>query len=205
MSDDTKTGAEAAVESLYRDLMIDPKWAFWQDGGFSWWSYRLVQHVMLGDPFEAPGGESGYPIHIWTDVVGDVDDGDAALDAVASANLYESMDLGAGTANHPRRIVGGRLRGHRRRLGWMMPVVPRVWARCSWVGSSGEHTGYQEATNRSSTPGVRTVSPRHRWLVCHRRHRVNGDRVWVRVIRNWGSPIRPLGPLVGLNGAHELE
>jgi hypothetical protein len=36
------------VDSLYEQLMVDEQWAVRGERGFTWWSYRLAQHIEVG-------------------------------------------------------------------------------------------------------------------------------------------------------------
>ena len=60
------------IESLYSQLMIDGKWSVRRERGFTWWSYRLAQHVEVSEPFES-GGLSVCSVRIWTEMVNNVD------------------------------------------------------------------------------------------------------------------------------------
>ncbi|MBT6446529.1 MAG: hypothetical protein HOK58_16265, partial [Acidimicrobiaceae bacterium] len=45
-----------AVEMLFEQMMIDEEWATRRPRGFTWWAYRLAQHIEAGEPYEvAPG------------------------------------------------------------------------------------------------------------------------------------------------------
>ena len=79
------------LTKLARDLLIDDEWIFRHDGGFTWWPGVLAQNVMLDGPFEATDGATGYTLRVWTDVVRDVSDEVAALDMLASANMYQTL------------------------------------------------------------------------------------------------------------------
>lgn len=60
------------LESLYEQLMIDEQWSIRRERGFTWWSYRLAQHVDVGEPVESQGLVVCV-VRIWTDVVREVD------------------------------------------------------------------------------------------------------------------------------------
>lgn len=38
------------LDSLYEQLMIDDEWAVRRERGFTWWSYRLAQHIEVSPP-----------------------------------------------------------------------------------------------------------------------------------------------------------
>lgn len=60
------------IESLYSQLMIDEQWSVRRDRGFTWWSYRLAQHVEVSPPFESFGVDV-CRVRVWTDMVDEVD------------------------------------------------------------------------------------------------------------------------------------
>jgi len=60
------------VTKLMDHLMIDAAWAVPEERGFTWWSYRLAQHVQLGPP-EWNGEVNLCNVRIWTEMVRDVD------------------------------------------------------------------------------------------------------------------------------------
>lgn len=60
------------LDSLYEQLMIDEQWSVRCERGFTWWSYRLAQHVEVGEPVESRGLVVCV-VRIWTDLVYEVD------------------------------------------------------------------------------------------------------------------------------------
>lgn len=60
------------LDSLYEQLMIDEQWSIRRERGFTWWSYRLAQHVEVGEPVESQG-LLVCVVRIWTDMVRGVD------------------------------------------------------------------------------------------------------------------------------------
>lgn len=83
-----------AVEMLFEQLMIDDEWAIRRPRGFTWWSYRLAQHVEAGEPFEAADGAIGSVVRVWTEVARDVPQGGTAglVDILGVANMQQSMN-----------------------------------------------------------------------------------------------------------------
>ncbi|MBI3224359.1 MAG: hypothetical protein HYZ39_04790 [Mycolicibacterium cosmeticum] len=59
------------VDNLYQQLMVDEQWALRRDRGFTWWGYRLAQHVEVAPPVHDRGLDLCV-LRIWTDVVRDV-------------------------------------------------------------------------------------------------------------------------------------
>lgn len=61
-----------ALSLLYAKLMVDDKWSVRATRGFSWWAYRLAQHVEVSEPYPGPGGAAACDVRIWTDVATNV-------------------------------------------------------------------------------------------------------------------------------------
>ncbi len=79
------------VHRLFEQLQIDDEWAVRDDRGFTWWSYRLAQHVRA-DPLVGGGDRQVSTVRIWTDVVDDVG-GEADPAAVVGAvNQQQTMN-----------------------------------------------------------------------------------------------------------------
>jgi hypothetical protein len=82
-----------AVELLYQQLQIDDRWSVRRDRGFTWWSYRLAQHVEASEPFKAIDGQERCDVRIWTDVANAVPahEDPGAPDAMTKANELQTM------------------------------------------------------------------------------------------------------------------
>jgi hypothetical protein len=81
-----------ALDLLYRQMMIDDEWSVRTARGFSWWAYRLAQHVQVSDPYTASDGAIACNMRIWTDIAAEVPDHDTKAAAVVGiANLMETM------------------------------------------------------------------------------------------------------------------
>lgn len=61
-----------AVEYLFTQLMVDEAWAVREPRGFTWWAYRLAQHVEAGIP-TWDGQREVCEVRVWTEVANDVD------------------------------------------------------------------------------------------------------------------------------------
>lgn len=79
-----------ALGALYEALMVDDEWALQRPNGFTWWAYRLAQHVEAS-PFEAPDGATGCRLRVWTDVVAGVPDPERAASFLGMANAFQSL------------------------------------------------------------------------------------------------------------------
>ena len=93
---DTMTGTSTdpgltAVEILFKELMVDDDWSIRRERGFTWWSYRLAQHVEATPIFTVNDGTLASFIRVWTDVVSDVSDINAAEEILSFVNVHTSM------------------------------------------------------------------------------------------------------------------
>ncbi|AFR49080.1 hypothetical protein KTR9_2443 [Gordonia sp. KTR9] len=79
------------VNSLYQQLMIDDQWALRRERGFTWWSYRLAQHVEVSPPFMSQGTEV-CRVRMWTETVGAVDPNLDPARVVAAFNTHATLD-----------------------------------------------------------------------------------------------------------------
>lgn len=78
------------VAELYERLFVDDDWAVRRPRGFTWWSYRLAQHIEA-EPIVIRGGRPTCMVRIWTDVVNNVDPKrDPAL-VVTAPNMHATL------------------------------------------------------------------------------------------------------------------
>jgi hypothetical protein len=91
-----------AVERLYSGLMVDEAWSVRRERGFTWWGFHLAQHVEAGPCFQAGDGATASVVRVWTDVVCDVADAGAAVQACSMINTQAVM---AATVFDPDRRV----------------------------------------------------------------------------------------------------
>ena len=84
----------------------------------------------IEEAFTANDGAAGWRIGIWTEVIEDVADGDAALEAVCLANMHQTMSsLQHGTADH--RTIHEALY-----QSWSSMTLPPVGPNhCPWLRS----------------------------------------------------------------------
>lgn len=78
------------ISDLYRKLHVDDEWAVRRERGFTWWSFRLAQHVEA-EPVLIRGGRPTCVVRIWTDVVNDVDPSKDPAIMVAPANMRATL------------------------------------------------------------------------------------------------------------------
>lgn len=60
------------LDAIYDQLKVEDQWAFRRQRGFTWWSYRLAQHIDVSPPVHDHGLDL-CNLRIRTDVVRDVD------------------------------------------------------------------------------------------------------------------------------------
>lgn len=78
------------VERLAALLQVDDEWTVRRERGFTWWSYRLAQHIEAG-PVDESQGMAVSTVRIRTDVVNEVTDTAMALEMVGLVNAQETM------------------------------------------------------------------------------------------------------------------
>lgn len=78
------------LDSLYEQMMIDDEWAVRRERGFTWWAYRLAQHVEVGPP---EWSEDRYicSVRIWTEVAREVDPSTNPAGVLAATNAFVTL------------------------------------------------------------------------------------------------------------------
>lgn len=79
------------VDSLFAQLMVDEQWASRHERGFTWWGYRLAQHIEVEKPAHRDGLDL-CTLRIWTDVVRDVDPGTNPESLLAQVNFQTTLN-----------------------------------------------------------------------------------------------------------------
>ena len=148
---DKDVGLEA-MEAIFNVLQIDEEWSVSRPRGFTWWSYRLAQHVDATEPWEDDEFQLSR-IRIRTEVVNSVDAATGPEKFVALAQC--ARDLECGRVGPGRGIFQRIL--HRNcapRERWL--VEPHAGhssdyskQRCPWAGSSARRVcgGVAAASN----------------------------------------------------------
>lgn len=117
----TDTGLDM-LESIYEQLMIDDQWAVRSQRGFTWWGYRLAQHVEVGPAIRSDDLDV-YQLRIWTDVARRVDPETDPASLVTSANIRQDMnalvwDPSSATVSEFCTAVV-----HQDNIGWLSKIV----------------------------------------------------------------------------------
>lgn len=79
------------LDSLYEQLMVDEEWAVRRERGFTWWSYRLAQHIEVGPP-EWSIDRDVCSVRIWTEVVRDVNASPGPAILLGAINAYATLN-----------------------------------------------------------------------------------------------------------------
>lgn len=108
--------------SLYEQMMIDEQWSMRRERGFTWWSYRLAQHVEVTEPVESRG-LIVCTVRIWTDLVSEVDPKTEPGGVLAPFNAQTTLNAlvwntGAATITECCTAVV-----HEENLGWLSKVL----------------------------------------------------------------------------------
>jgi PAS domain-containing protein len=80
----------AILDSIYQKMMIDEKWSIRRSDGFTWWGYRLAQHVEIDTPDWDDSGDI-WAVRIWTDVARDVDAGSDPARIIGTFNMHQTL------------------------------------------------------------------------------------------------------------------
>ncbi|QZT60291.1 hypothetical protein [Mycolicibacterium austroafricanum] len=110
------------VDKLFEKLMIDEPWAIRRPRGFTWWSYRLAQHVEAG-PMTLDRGMQISRVRIWTEVVNGVDESSRPAEWLAVGNARQTLnaltwDPARGTVTECCTAVI-----HDENVGWMSKLL----------------------------------------------------------------------------------
>src|SRR6478735_6108067 len=110
------------VDSIYEQLMIDDHWAVRRERGFTWWAYRLAQHVEVGPAIRSDDLDV-YQLRIWTDVARNADPDTDPASLVTLANTPQSMnalvwDPSSATISECCTAVV-----HQENIGWLSEIV----------------------------------------------------------------------------------
>ena len=79
------------VSRLAALLQIDDKWSVRSKRGFTWWSYRLAQHIEAGRP-KLINGQSVSLVHVYTELLQQVPDSGPAIALAGLANGRETLN-----------------------------------------------------------------------------------------------------------------
>lgn len=78
------------LDHLYDQLMIDEQWSVRRERGFTWWGYRLAQHVEVSPPIRSHDLDV-HIVRIWTDVAREVDTSTDAARLLGPLNMQATM------------------------------------------------------------------------------------------------------------------
>ena len=138
------------VNSLYEQLQIDDEWAVRRERGFTWWSYRLAQHVEVSPPVWS-GDRDVCAVRIWTEVVRDVDAGTDPAAALGRLNPYAVLsalvwnEADASITEWCTAVV------HDENVDWLSKVLATA---AVWQNSSAHSRAHPLATLTGGTPAV---------------------------------------------------
>lgn len=147
------------VDNLYQQLMVDDEWAVRRERGFTWWSYRLAQHVEVAPPVHDDGLDL-CTVRIWTDVV--VDAHAAADPAAALAELNSQATLNSLVWNPLDATISEccSVTVHQDNAGWMSKIlataaVLQIAAAHNGARSLAEVCGGRPAQTEHPSSGIR--------------------------------------------------
>lgn len=120
--------------NLYSQLMIDDAWCVRRERGFTWWSYRLAQHIEVSQPFQSHGVEV-CTVRIWTETVGDVDPRTSPAIVIAPFNMHATSDALVWSPNTSMISRCSSAVVHDETIGWMSKIL----ATAAVVQNAGAH------------------------------------------------------------------
>lgn len=91
------------VGNLYQQLMVDDQWSVQRERGFTWWGYRLAQHIEVAAPVHDRGLDLCV-FRIWTEVVRNVDADSNPAAVLAQLNNAERTRLGPADSDDLRLL-----------------------------------------------------------------------------------------------------
>ncbi len=117
---------------LYETLQPGPEWCVTQPRGFTWWGHRLAQRVWA-EPPRREGG-LGCQLHIVCDVLREVGDNPAALEALNTANRLASLSSVVWDREQGRVSLRCSVEATPEALPWLKPLT--VWAAALQVSAA---------------------------------------------------------------------
>lgn len=111
-----------AVNAIFDMLQVDAEWSIRRPRGFTWWSYRLAQHIDATEPWQDDEYQLSR-IRIRTEVVNAVDPAKHPEQFVALANMQET--LSAVVWNPQERSISECCTGivHQENIGWLSRLL----------------------------------------------------------------------------------
>jgi hypothetical protein len=138
------------VDSLYEQLQIDDEWAVRRERGFTWWSYRLAQHVEVSPPVWS-GDRHVCAVRIWTEIVRDVDTATGPAAVLGRLNAYALLsalvwdEADASITEWSTAVV------HDENVDWLSKVLATA---AVWQNSSAHSRAHPLATLSGGMPAV---------------------------------------------------
>lgn len=110
------------LDMLYEQLMVDDDWAVRHERGFSWWSYRLAQHIEAGPALQS-GELDVYIVRIWTEVANDVRAETNPAAMLGHLNRMAQMSALVWDGNARKIFECCTAVVHRENAGWLSKVL----------------------------------------------------------------------------------
>ncbi|MGI9161736.1 MAG: hypothetical protein ACR2JI_02260 [Mycobacterium sp.] len=123
------------LDSLYEQLMIDDEWAVRRERGFTWWSFRLAQHIEVSEP-EWSIDRYVCSVRIWTEVIRDVDPSTEPAKILGFINAYADLNAVVWDPAEATVIECCTAKVHEEIFGWLSKVL----ATAAVLQNAGAHT-----------------------------------------------------------------
>lgn len=110
------------VNNLFEQMMVDDQWSVRSERGFTWWAYRLAQHIEVSPPVSTEDGELS-TVRIWTDVAKSIGPASNPPKMLSLANMQETLnalvwDRSDGTVTECCTAIV-----HEGNIGWLSKVL----------------------------------------------------------------------------------
>lgn len=117
----TDIGVEL-LDLLYDRLMIDEQWSVRRERGFTWWGYRLAQHIEVGPPVRSHDLDVCV-VRIWTEVAREVDPATDPARLLSPLNMHATMSALVFDPDSATITACCTAVVHRENIGWLWKIL----------------------------------------------------------------------------------
>lgn len=142
------------IESLFTQLMIDEQWSVRRERGFTWWSYRLAQHVEVSAPFESFGVDV-CKVRVWTEMVNHVDPDSNPAEIIRPFNMQTLLSALVWDENTATITECSTAIIHDENFEWLS----RTLATAAILQNAGAHNRAHEFAEMTRGAPAATVHP----------------------------------------------
>jgi hypothetical protein len=147
------------VDSLYEQLMVDERWAIRSDRGFTWWGYRLAQHIEASSPTWS-GDRDVCIVRIWTDVAHNLDPASNPAPIVGMVNVHQDMNALVWDSSERTVTECCTAVVHEENIGWLSKVLAMAAVLQNTAAHSRAHAVADACGGAPATSDHPTSGPR---------------------------------------------